>query len=321
MVIDFKCDTINLGGSMDNKIAASLFGLFIGDAIGVPAKFETRSSLVNNPISDMVGYGTYNVPAGTWSDCSSMTIATIFSVINKKEIDCQDITLNFIKWYQDGTYTPFNKPFAISKSVEKSLRAHIKKINRQTYDDDNSALMRILPISLYCYYKKMSDAETVKVINDVVSITHSNELTKLACFIYTKFIEFLHLYEKKEAYQKLKEIDFSNYYSNEAISQFERILVNNINEQKLSTINSTNFVVDTLEAVFWVILNTDNFIHSIIGAINLGGDTSTIGALTGGMSGIIYGYEYIPEQWLKKLKKLDNLETITKAYEQLLLEI
>ena len=127
MVIDFKCDTINLGGSMDNKIAASLFGLFIGDAIGVPAKFETRSSLVNNPISDMVGYGTYNVPAGTWSDCSSMTIATIFSVINKKEIDCQDITLNFIKWYQDGTYTPFNKPFAISKSVEKSLRAHIKK--------------------------------------------------------------------------------------------------------------------------------------------------------------------------------------------------
>ena len=181
--------------------------------------------------------------------------------------------------------------------------------------------MRILPVSLYCYYKKMSDAEIVKVINDVVSITHSNELTKLACFIYTKFIEFLHLYEKKEAYQKLKEVDFSTYYSNEAISQFERILVNNINEQKLSTINSTNFVVDTLEAVLWVILNTDNFIHSIIGAINLGGDTSTIGALTGGMSGIIYGYEHIPEQWLKKLKKLDNLETITKAYEQLLLEI
>ena len=52
-------------------------GLVIGDALGVPVEFVSRDELKDNPITDMIGDGTHNQPAGTWSDDSSMAVATM----------------------------------------------------------------------------------------------------------------------------------------------------------------------------------------------------------------------------------------------------
>lgn len=52
-------------------------GLVIGDALGVPVEFASRDELKENPVTDMIGYGTHNQPAGTWSDDSSMAVATM----------------------------------------------------------------------------------------------------------------------------------------------------------------------------------------------------------------------------------------------------
>ena len=52
-------------------------GLVIGDALGVPVEFVSRDELKENPVTDMIGYGTHNQPAGTWSDDSSMAVATM----------------------------------------------------------------------------------------------------------------------------------------------------------------------------------------------------------------------------------------------------
>ena len=63
---------------LDNsKHKAAILGLMVGDALGVPAEFNSRSTLKAHPIKDMIGYGTHNQPAGTWSDDSSMTLATL----------------------------------------------------------------------------------------------------------------------------------------------------------------------------------------------------------------------------------------------------
>ena len=54
-------------------IDSILFGVAVGDALGVPVEFTTREYLRSNPVTDMIGYGTYNQPKGTWSDDSTMT--------------------------------------------------------------------------------------------------------------------------------------------------------------------------------------------------------------------------------------------------------
>lgn len=50
-----------------------LFGVAIGDALGVPVGFKSRESISVNPVTDMIGFGTYNQPEGTFSDDSSLS--------------------------------------------------------------------------------------------------------------------------------------------------------------------------------------------------------------------------------------------------------
>ena len=68
----------------------------------------------------------------------------------------------------------------------------------------------------------------------------------------------------------------------------------------------------------WVLLNARNYKEAIIGAINLGQDTDTIGAITGSMAGIIYGYNDIPREWLDKLVKKEYLENLCDKLEKVL---
>ena len=87
-----------------NKIYDAIIGLVIGDALGVPYEFKDRNSF---ECTDMVGYGTYNQPKGTWSDDSSMTLATIESISRLGKVDIEDIANNFIKWLYYGEFTPY----------------------------------------------------------------------------------------------------------------------------------------------------------------------------------------------------------------------
>jgi ADP-ribosylglycohydrolase len=84
----------------------------------------------------------------------------------------------------------------------------------------------------------------------------------------------------------------------------------------MKDIKSTGYIVDTLEACIWVLLNTENFKESIIGAIILGDDTDTVGALTGALAGIIYGYDYTPEDWKSKIVRKEYLMDIFEEFSE-----
>jgi ADP-ribosylglycohydrolase len=77
-----------------------------------------------------------------------------------------------------------------------------------------------------------------------------------------------------------------------------------------SRIKSSGYVVDTLEAAVWCLLTTDSFEKALLKAVNLGEDTDTVGAVAGGLAGLYYGYEAIPEGWLSEIKKRDWIEKL-----------
>lgn len=59
----------------------------------------------------------------------------------------------------------------------------------------------------------------------------------------------------------------------------------------------TGYVVDSFAAALHCIYTTESFEAAVIKAVNLGGDADTIGAITGGLAGALYGYAAIPERW------------------------
>jgi len=133
----------------------------------------------------------------------------------------------------------------------------------------------------------------------------------MACGIYVQFgINLFNGDVPKVAYEKMKDTVLK-YYSKEPyieeLKHFSRILTSDISKLPVDSIKSSGYVVDSLEACLWCFLNNDSYKDTVITAVNLGGDTDTIGALAGGLAGIYYGYEGIPKEWIEKIVKVDEI--------------
>ena len=78
---------------MNKRLRAAIYGLAIGDALGVPVEFESRGTY---EINTMIGHGTHGQEAGTWSDDTSMTLATCDSIKQIGKVDVKDMRKNEI---------------------------------------------------------------------------------------------------------------------------------------------------------------------------------------------------------------------------------
>lgn len=96
------------------------------------------------------------------------------------------------------------------------------------------------------------------------------------------------------------------------VKYFYRLESDNFRELPVEDIESNGYVVSTLEAAIWCLLNTDDYKSCVLKAINLGSDTDTVGAVAGGLAGIKYGYEAIPNEWKERIAKRDYIENLCK---------
>lgn len=309
---------------MINEIVKNgIIGFILGDAMGVPLEFSKRRN-ADNKVIDMLEYGSHNLEKGSWSDDSSMVIATMKSIIdNKGKIDYEDIMNNFIKWAENGEFTPNGKTFGIGRTTLRALYNYksnnIKAINcglDSIKDNGNGSLMRILPIIYYCYYNNSNDNEIYEIIKNTSSLTHSNNISILGCYIYTLYcIQLIKGNNKIDSYKYIKNYDY-NMFDNDVLRYCKRLLKEDISKLSIDDISSLGFVVDTLEAVIWCFLNSNSYDDSIIKAINLGNDADTIGALVGALSGIYYSDINI--NWIKEIKRIDYIEDIIKEFSNVL---
>ena len=79
------------------------------------------------------------------------------------------------------------------------------------------------------------------------------------------------------------------------------------------SVKSGGYVKDTFNAAIWCVANTSNYRDCVLAAVNLGGDTDTTAAVAGGMAGILYGREAIPEKWVEQLRGKELIEQIVKV--------
>lgn len=308
-----------------SKILDCIIGHAVGDAMGVPTEFCAREKLLKNPVTDMIGFGSHPVPKGSWSDDTSMSIATMDAFINNNgEVNLKDIMMNFYYWLKEGKFTPFNEVFDAGRTCVQAVVNFSYSLDEKTCglkdinSNGNGSLMRMYPIALYAFYKGLLEEEVINLVNQVSSLTHAHEISRLGCYIYTRYMMFLLSgLTKEEAYKKIRMIDYSSY-SDEAIKAYNRILDNNIINLKIDDIKSSGYIVDTLEASLWILLNSKDYKEAIIASTNIGNDTDTIGAVTGSMAGVIYGIDSIPSKWVDTLIQKDYLYKIADNFEKTL---
>lgn len=307
------------------KVESGIIGFVVGDTMGVPVEFNSREKLLLNPVTEMLEYGTHNMPKGCWSDDTSMTLATMDSIIKCKEINTNDMADRFIKWYRNGEYTATGIMFDIGTTTRQALVKYQRGIDiaskcggEREYDNGNGSLMRMLPIAYYGYLKGLEDTEILKIVKEVSSITHRHQISILGCYIYVRLaMELLKGKELLQAYQEIKKLDYS-HFTEDRIYKYERILNNDIELYNIDEISSNGYIVSTLEAVIWTLINSKSFNETIIKAINLGEDTDTVGACVGGLAGIYYGIENINQKWKDNILRYDYIINMCNEFEKVL---
>ena len=311
-----------------NTVRAMLFGHAIGDALGVPVEFQTREELSRNPVAEMRGFGSYDVPAGAWSDDTSMTLCLMESLARLSAVDYDDIMRNFVRWMDEAEFTPTGVMFDIGRATMQALMKFVHGTEpllcggRSGYDNGNGSLMRISPMAPYLYSKKgtmLSEAD-MRLIHEVSMLTHAHARSQMACGIYCLIaLRLLDGMALTDAIDKGLRCA-KDFYG--AQSGFQREMetygrlwdVDAFRALPETSIKSSGYVLDTLEAALWCLLNTTGYKECVLNAVNLGEDTDTVAAIAGGLAGLSYGWEAIPQEWKDGLLRADLMDDLCRKF-------
>lgn len=322
-----SADPLVLSFSSDaqKKIFGGIFGFITADAIGVPVEFSSRNERNADPVKEMRAYGTYDQPFGAWSDDSSLMLCLIDAFNNGFSIDA--LKNNMIDYYMNGGYTPEGRMFDIGISTAKAIRRMIEGVpavecgGNGDRDNGNGSLMRILPLGFIS--SSITRGELLSLSNSVSAMTHRTVRSMFACFFYSVFAE--KLFEGKSLSEAYDAAVYAINYESDHFFDSEKMTYSDVLHKSIigldrRRIRSSGYVVDTLEAVLWVLFNTSSYEEAVLTAVNLGEDTDTIAALAGGLAGIYYGFEQIPERWVQTLLKKEMIADMTEKFAEYVLQ-
>jgi len=303
-------------------IEAGIFGLVVGDALGVPVEFRSRAALAKDPVYDLREYGTHRQPKGTWSDDSSLTFCLMESLVNG--YDLEDIGLKFLQWKNEGYWTPHGSVFDIGMATRQAITEFSKGTKSELcggfdeYSNGNGSLMRILPMAFFLFNELDIDKRYDKV-KAVSSLTHAHFRSVFACFFYVELaIALLRLRDKEKALKETQETVFEYCYlrgfNMHELDLYHRVLKGNIGMAEMEDIRSSGYVLDSLEASLWAFMANDSYKSVVLDAVNLGEDTDTIGAIAGGLAGLYYGFDNQFDFWRMQMARYEAIEALINRF-------
>jgi ADP-ribosyl-[dinitrogen reductase] hydrolase len=302
-----------------NAVKSLLFGVALGDALGVPVEFKSRNYLKDHPVKVMTGYGTHNQPPGTFSDDSSLTFCLAEALTG--DFNLHTIARNFILWKNEGFWSAHGKVFDIGSTTSNAIHHLEQGIEPEFAGENdlqsngNGSLMRIAPLLFYIHDKPQD--ERFRITQQVSSITHGHLRSVIACFYYLEYAgSKLNGLNHFESYKRMQN-EFPAFLDTIQIPkedrvEFDRLLMTDISKCPEEEIYSGGYVIHTLEAAIWCLLNTGSYEQAVLKAVNLGKDTDTTGAVTGGLAGLYYGFENFPQSWIDTLARKDDIANLAE---------
>ena len=262
----------------------AVYGAAVGDALGGPYEFMTRDTF---ECTGMASGGAHGQPAGTFSDDTSMMLATCDSIRVHRAIDVHDMRKRFNYWLHDGAYAVDGNVFDVGGTVATALAEGKGSTGERS--NGNGSLMRIAPL----VYTTASDDD----VRAVSAITHAHRISTESCVCFVKLIRNL-----------IGGNPLVNSLRNSIPADDEFAFLDGVCEQPRDAIRSGGYVLDTLGAAIWCFANTDSYADCVLAAVNLGRDSDTTACVAGALAGAVYGYDAIPSEWLDALRGKDIIE-------------
>lgn len=295
------------------RMLGCLIGSVVGDALGVPVEFRGRDELAMDPVTGPRGFGTYNQPPGTWSDDSSLLLATADSLA-QLGYDPADMMRRFSLWLKGKAYTPHGSVFDVGIATRSAIGRHVQGMppdqwgGRAEQDNGNGSLMRIAPLSLYVH--RLAPEEVVRCSVEVSGLTHAHPRSQVCCAYFSLLLRgVLAGQPLREAMRQASEL-VAPFVPEAEREVLARILDGSIVDASAASVRGSGYVVHCLEASLWCAAREESYREAVLAAINLGEDTDTTGAVTGALTGAMYGLPAVPEAWLRVLASREYVEDV-----------
>lgn len=285
-----------------------VYGFVVGDSFGLSIlKKEDYDNNIKLKFNNEL-----NINKGYYSSMTSFMLATMDSISSLKKVNVVDVINKMCTSLILGKYTNNGKVYDIDKETLNILEYYSKKNNlNYNYKEDYSSysLSRVLPIAIYNFYNE----DTLDTLIPIISLTNNNEVVLLGSYIYYKYL--LNLMNGYDKYKALK-IIIPKYFSKNSKKYFKNLLKGNIFYKDI--IFDDN-IINVLNIVFYVVLNSDNFLDMFNMINNLEGNTNIYSSLICGIGGILYGKENIPKNLIRDLQNKKDINRYIRNFERMFL--
>lgn len=274
-----------ISDSFRDKCKGAIMGTIVGDALFQPIEF---SSKFGHPWIDKMTYGkVWGIPAGCYTDDSSMMLCIMQGFLDDpKHNTIHNIAKAFVRWMDEGLWSATGNCFDIGSSCRSGLMAfkrHGSLVNGTPYSIGCGGIMRYASSWMVGY--KLAEnhdeglrLEVVQAIND---IDHANDKCNRAIERITRI------------------------YDDHLLNNRKTVLFSEYSNWRNATGGGDAY--GCLETALWAFSTTNNFRDAVIASGNVGGDTDSVAAVCGGISGSYYGFKAIPQEWLEALPEYDRL--------------
>lgn len=291
--------------AVDRKVGC-LFGLAVGDALGATVEFHSRGDF--EPVTDMSSGGDFNLEAGVWTDDTAMALCLGQSLIDKKGFDPKDQMEKYSEWLDNGYMSATGQAIGLGMTICESLKKYRLTGNPFCGSTDpltagNGTIMRLAPVPMYYHPDheaairySVESCKTTHKAQEVLDATSA--MASILC----------HLFDGKDKFDAL-EMDRNKTFKSGAVSA---ILNNDFNAVDPESIESSGYVIHTLNAALWAFMTSSSFEEAVLKAVNLGDDADTVGAVCGQFAGAFWGYCGVPKKWLKKIARFGLIKDVSK---------
>jgi len=290
-------------GTLRDRYRGCLLGLATGDALGAPVEFINRDEIAlrYGVVREMLGGGWLDTKPGEYTDDTQMALAIARSIAELGRIDPADIGARFVQWMEsmpkDIGNTTLQSLGYLAAGVpwdEAGARTAARKGDSGA---GNGSVMRTAPIGLAC----RNDPEAlIRQSIDISRITHADPRCCWSCVALCQAIAAL-----VSGSDDVLEAAVEGIEEQEVVATVEQAAT-----IRRADVRSGGYVLHTLGASFWALVNHDSFEDVVVAAVNLGGDSDSSGAVAGALAGARYGVSAIPERWLAVLQSRDELTAL-----------
>lgn len=300
----------------ESQIKNILYAGVVGDALGVPVEFSKRDSYY---VDSMISGGVWEQPAGSWSDDTSFSLPLMENLTEQGDLN--QLMKKFENYMFHNEYTPDNLAFGIGATCKKAIinwsvnqYDPLKCGDPSVEANGNGAIMRLAPLAIHLTDEK-DLSKRLKLTREYTILTHRHARAIVGSYIY---LEILHGLLNGQALRTIlsKLPDQLNQALQNRpeelaqLAQYELMFQTDFDATLRKDIKSTGYVVDTLLASIWCVLNSTIIDGAIIMAVNLGDDTDTIASITATISSCENLSDQVNHDWKSQLRNPQLLESI-----------